>query len=154
MSSENLKKSEDRAKETKVQKVLLIIVIVVAIAVAAIVVVSKRDRTTPPDTAKVETEAEVYTPTFMYFVTTKDENYDEYMAVLEEVKSEYEGTVKFDVVDIDEESDAKDRFGDIIALGTPSLIMLNTHNDPCAFMGECVTKEQMTESIARATGNE
>ena len=41
-------------------------------------------------------EEKVYTPTFMMFVTKNDENYDEYMAVIEEVKTEYEGKVNFD----------------------------------------------------------
>lgn len=102
----------------------------------------------PNDSQTVEDK--VYTPTFMMFVTKNDANYDEYMAVIDEVKAEYEGRVNFDITDIEEESEAKDNFGDIIALGTPTLIMLNTRNEPCAFVGKCSDKKQMVDNIETA----
>lgn len=148
--------------ESKVRLCLIIFAVLIAAAVAVLILHGKSNgddgtltATEPAKESKVvEEQKKDYTPTFMYFVTKKDDNYDEYMAVVSELQKEYEGRVTFEISDIDEESEAKENFGDIIALGTPALIMLNTKNEPCAFVGKCVDKAQMTDSIESALGGE
>ena len=49
-----------------------------------------------------KTGEQVYTPTFMYFVSGSDANYDDEMAVVEELQEEYDGQIKFDIHNIDE----------------------------------------------------
>ena len=44
---------------------------------------------------------EVYKPTFMYFVSGSDANYDEAMAVAAELEKEYGKKVTFDIHNID-----------------------------------------------------
>ncbi|MBR0366221.1 MAG: hypothetical protein IJH94_05420 [Clostridia bacterium] len=140
-------------------RIYLIIFAVLLAAVIAVLVIRGKNNTASENGVSesgesMTVEEKVYTPTFMMFVTKNDENYDEYMAVIEEVKTEYEGKVNFDITDIEEESDAKDNFGDIIALGTPTLIMLNTKNEPCAFVGKCSDKQQMVNNIETALKSE
>lgn len=146
---------KDPEVESRVRVYLIIFAILLAAVVVGLVIHGKNSGTTSGSVEQSKTvEEKVYTPTFMMFVTKDDEGYDDYMAVIEEVKAEYEGRVNFDITDIEEESEAKENFGDIIALGTPTLIMLNTKNEPCAFVGKCVDKQQMTETIEAALGSE
>lgn len=140
--------------ESRARIYLIIFAVLLAAVIAVLVIRGKNNATSENGVSEsgesMTVEEKVYTPTFMMFVTKNDENYDEYMAVIEEIKTEYEGKVNFDITDIEEESEAKDNFGDIIALGTPTLIMLNTKNEPCAFVGKCSDKQQMIDNIETA----
>ncbi|MBQ3426993.1 MAG: hypothetical protein IJH37_07615 [Clostridia bacterium] len=129
-------------------KIYLIIFAILLAAITAVLVI--RGKSSGGTEQSKTVEEKVYTPTFMMFVTKDDAGYDDYMAVIKEVEAEYEGKVNFEITDIEEESEAKQNFGDIIALGTPTLIMLNTKNEPCAFVGKCVDKQQMTDTIEAA----
>ena len=92
-----------------------------------------------------EEKEKTFTPLFMYFVTKSDSNYDEYMAVVEELKKEYKGKVEFDIIDIDENPEAKDNFP---AEGnTPLLIMNNTKNEISGFGFKCADKAQLKQYI-------
>ena len=154
--------------ESRVKIYLVIFAVLIAAVIAGLVIHGKNSGTVGNNTAggatagssttengnSMTVEEKVYTPTFMMFVTKNDENYDKYMATIEEVKTQYAGKVNFEITDIEEESEAKDNFGDIIALGTPTLIMLNTKNEPCAFVGKCSEKQQMIDNIEAALSTE
>ncbi len=99
---------------------------------------------TQSSTTAVE-EEKTFTPLFMYFVTKSDKNYDEYMAVVEDLKKEYKGKVEFDIIDIDENPEAKDNFP--AAGNTPLLIMNNTKNEISGFGFKCADKEQLKQYI-------
>ena len=129
-------------------KIYLIIFAILLAAITAVLVI--RGKSSGGTEQSKTVEEKVYTPTFMMFVTKDDAGYDDYMAVIKEVEAEYEGKVNFEITDIEEESEAKQNFGDIIALRTPTLIMLNTKNEPCAFVGKCVDKQRMTDTIEAA----
>lgn len=101
------------------------------------------------ETANTAEEEKVYTPTFMYFVSKNDANYDEAMKAVDELKAEYDGKVKFDIVDVDENPDAKKNF-EMVDGNTPFLIMLNTKNDICAFEFMCADKDKLKADIENA----
>ena len=95
---------------------------------------------------------EVYTPTFMYFVSSSDANYDEAMAVVSELQSEYEGKITFDIHNIDETPEDKENFP--VDGTTPALIMLNTDNDISAMEFMCADKETLKNDIEIALNGE
>lgn len=94
-------------------------------------------------------EAKVYTPTFMYFVSKKDSNYDEYSKIIDELKSEYDGRVTFNIVDIDENPEAKQNFP-VDNETTPVLILTNTKNDISAIEFKCADKDKLKADIEAA----
>lgn len=94
---------------------------------------------------------ETFTPTFMYFVSDKDENKAETEKIVEELKKEYEGKVNFDVRNIDENPEDATNFP--VEGNTPALIMLNTSNDICAFEMQCADKDDLKQAIEGALGN-
>ena len=91
---------------------------------------------------------EVYTPTFMYFVSGSDANYDEAMEVVDELESEYDGKITFDIHNIDETPEDKDNFP--VDGMTPALIMLNVENDISAMEFMCADKETLKNDIENA----
>ena len=93
-----------------------------------------------------------YTPTFMYFVSGSDANYDEAMAVVEELEKEYDGKITFDIHNIDETPEDKENFP--VEGMTPALIMLNTSNDISAMEFMCVNKDTLKNDIETALNGE
>lgn len=102
------------------------------------------------DETKQEEPAKTYTPVFMYFVSKSDEGYNEYMSMIEELKAEYGEKVTFDIVDVDEEPEAKENFP--VDGNTPTLIMTNTNNDISALEFKCSDKARLTEDIEKSLG--
>ncbi len=98
-----------------------------------------------------ETEVPYHTPVFMYFVSKNDEGYTDYMAMIEELKAEYDGRVTFDIVDVDEEPESKENFP--VEGNTPMLIMTNTVNDISAMEFKCSDKETLKNDIERSLTN-
>lgn len=94
------------------------------------------------------TEIPQITPIFMYFVSQSDEGYDEYMAMLEELKTEYEGRVEFQIIDVDENPESKDNFP--VEGNTPLLIMNNHDNNITAIEFSCADKDKLAEDIEAA----
>ncbi|MDY3030182.1 MAG: hypothetical protein SOS24_00280 [Clostridia bacterium] len=88
------------------------------------------------------------TPTFMLFVSKSDKDYDKVMKNVEELKKENGDKVKFDIVDVDENPDAKKNFP--VENQTPALIMLNTSNDICAFEFKISDMNKMKSAIDKA----
>lgn len=97
-----------------------------------------------------EEPAKIYTPVFMYFVSKSDEGYNEYMSMIDELKAEYGEQVTFDIVDVDEEPEAKDNFP--VDGNTPTLIMTNTNNDISALEFKCSDKARLVEDIEKSLG--
>lgn len=96
------------------------------------------------------TEQEKVTPTFMYFVSNSDEDFDEAQSVVEELQKEYDGKVIFNVINIDENTEAASNFP--VQGQTPMLIMLNTSNDISAMNPKCSDKEKLKAAIDAAIG--
>lgn len=88
------------------------------------------------------------TPTFMYFVSNGDEAFDKTNEMIEELKKEYDGDVNFNLINIDEDTEAAKNFP--VAGNTPMLIMLNTDNDISAMAPKCNSKTELTEYIEAA----
>lgn len=95
-----------------------------------------------------QTKQEKVKPTFMYFVSGKDEKFDETNAMLEELKGQYGEQVVFDIVNVDEHPEAIENFP--VGGQTPVLIMLNTSNDICAIEFVCNDKATLEEDINKA----
>ena len=104
-----------------------------------------------PQTGNFDAEEKVFTPTFMYFVSEKNEGYKEGMAAVERLKKEYDGKVNFDIRDVDKNPENLKNFpvADII----PALIMLNTKNDICAFSPMVTKYEDLKAAIDSAFTN-
>lgn len=93
-------------------------------------------------------DEKVYTPTFMYFISSSDENADETLKMLDEFKKKYDGKVNFDIRNIDEDKESAKNFP--VEGQTPALIMLNTKNDICAFEFKCSDKSKLEADIENA----
>ena len=107
------------------------------------------DNTTQEQTQQSsDEEKKVYTPTFMYFISNSDENFEETNKVIDELKKEYDGKVNFDIVNVDENPEAKENFP--VDGQTPALIMLNTSNDISAFEFKCGDKDKLKSAIDAA----
>lgn len=91
---------------------------------------------------------EKYTPTFMYFVSGADADYDAEIQLFEELESEYDGKVKFDLHNIDETPEDKENFP--VEDTTPVLIMLDTSNNISAMEFMCSDKETLVSDIEAA----
>ena len=93
-------------------------------------------------------EEKVYTPTFMYFVSNSDADFEKTAAMLDELKKEYGDKITFEIKNIDDEPELKDNFP--VEGQTPALIMLNTSNDISAFEFQCSDKHKLIECIKNA----
>lgn len=135
-------------------RVRLVIILVAFIIVALVVFAIVHEVYHPVDTptSSVMTTEKVYTPTFQFFVSKNDAQYNEYMKNVDEIEKEYTGRVNFVVTDIDEHPEAKENFGDIIGMGMPALIMLDTKNNISGISVKCVEKSVMVETINKALG--
>ena len=125
--------------------------VVLMLSAAAMTGCGKKDGGSS-DTADTKQEEKVYTPTFMYFVSGSDANYDEAMAVVSELEKEYEGKITFDIHNIDETPEDKDNFP--VDGMTPALIMLNTSNDISAMEFMCADKDRLENDIETALNGE
>lgn len=106
-----------------------------------------KSNTAQSDNTSAE-EPEKVTPTFMFFVSKKDSDYEKAMKAVDELKKSYEKKINFDIVDIDENPDAKKNFP--VEGQTPTLIMLNTSNDISAFEFKISDKDKMENAIKNA----
>ena len=88
-------------------------------------------------------------PTFMYFVSKKDPNYDAAMQAVESLKKSYGDSVVFDIRDVDEEPDVKKNFA-LVDGQTPALIMLNTENNISTFEFKCSDESKLRADIENA----
>lgn len=86
-------------------------------------------------------------PTFMYFYTNADTETVE--PLIEELQSKYAKEVNFELVNVDEDSEALENFA-LVQGNTPALIMLNTSNDISAMEFQCTDKDKLTEDIEAA----
>lgn len=94
-------------------------------------------------------EQKVYKPTFMYFVSSKDAGYDDYMKVLDKLQKEYKDTVVFDIKNVDENPEVLQNF-EIVKGQTPTLIMLNTKNDISNFLFKNGNYDELKAAIDAA----
>lgn len=135
----------------KAKYILIGIAALLVVAVVAIVLCtgSGEKGTESGGSASTAVADKVYTPTFKYFVESTDENYAEYMAVVEALKEEYDGRVTFDIVDIIEDPEATKNFP-VTSETTPFLIMLNTENNPSAIEMSCADEARLREDIENA----
>ena len=94
-------------------------------------------------------EEKVFTPTFMYFISSKDEGFDATNAIIDDLKKEYKGKINFDIKNIDENPELVDNFpvGDG---NTPTLIMLNTKNEISNILFKTSDKEKLKQAIEAA----
>lgn len=95
-------------------------------------------------------------PTFMYFVSPNDSKYDDAIKVFNQLASEYGDRVKFELKDVDAEPDLKERFminqeDSPIPMNTPTLIMLDVHNNISTIgLSECTDKDTLKSAIEKA----
>lgn len=103
------------------------------------------------ETAESSAEEQVQvTPTFMFFSSKSDTDYESTMAAVNELQEAYGDRIKFDLIDIDENPEAKENFP--VEGQTPVLIMLNTSNDISAFEFKITDKAKMEDTIKNALG--
>lgn len=152
MANENNNNEPMKPVEPEVNpkaKYLLIGIAIVLIIAVIVIVLGTGDGKKDSGSVNTAVADKVYTPTFKYFVESTDENYAEYMAVVDELKEEYDGKVNFDIVDIIEDPEATKNFP-VTSETTPFLIMLNTENNPSAIEMSCTDKEQLKADIEAA----
>ncbi|MGN0107948.1 MAG: thioredoxin domain-containing protein [Hominilimicola sp.] len=94
------------------------------------------------------TEQAKVTPTFMYFVSNSDADFDAAQATIDELQEEYKDKVNFNVINIDENTEAASNFP--VQGNTPMLIMLNTSNDISAMAPKCSDKDELKSYIDAA----
>ena len=88
------------------------------------------------------------TPTFMYFVSNSDADFDSTQATVKELEEEYKGKINFNLINIDENTEAATNFP--VQGNTPMLIMLNTSNDISAMAPQCSDKDELKGYIDAA----
>ena len=107
--------------------------------------------TTAPTANPTETtEEEKVTPTLMYFISNGDETFDEEQKTVEELQQEYGDSVNFDVINIDENTEAANNFP--VQGQTPMVIMLDTSNNISAMSPMTYEKDALKEIIDAAMG--
>lgn len=79
-----------------------------------------------------DADEKVYTPTFMYFVSNDDADFDKTNEVISRLKNEYDGMVTFDIRNVTDDPSQLESFP--VEGQTPALIMLNTKNDISNFL--------------------
>lgn len=94
-------------------------------------------------------QAEKVTPTFMYFVSEKDADFDVTNEMLAELQDKYADEIKFNIINIDTDTEALKNFP-LVDGNTPSLIMLNTSNDISAMEFKCSDKSKLEADIKNA----
>lgn len=109
---------------------------------------TKSDSDTAKETDKTAVSETIDGPTFMYIVSDKDSNYNEYMKTVDELKSEYKDRVNFSISDINENEYMKDLIGE--GASTPCLIMMNKDGASVAIEFACTDKEKMKADIELA----
>lgn len=100
------------------------------------------------NSSSTKEEAKKVTPTFMYFISASDTDFAGTNAKIDALKKEYDGKVNFDIVNVDENPDAKKNFP--VDGQTPALIMLNTSNDICAIDMKCADESKLKADIEKA----
>lgn len=93
-------------------------------------------------------ETQKVTPTFMYFISESDTGYEQTNIMLKELQEQYGDSVRFDIVNVDENPEAKKNFP--VDGQTPALIMLNTSNDISALEFQCSDKDTLIKDIENA----
>ena len=139
---------------SKKKIILVLAIVLVGLAAVLAVIFSPEDKEEIKQSVDVQEQnvtveneepKKEYTPTFMYFVSDEDKNKEETDKMLEELKSEYEGKVNFDVRNITENPEDGENFP--VKGMTPAVIMLNTSNDICAMQFMCNDKAQLKAII-------
>lgn len=141
-------------KKNKIILAVIAVVIVAAVVIAAICSRpdSKNSAVQESNTAAVQaTEEPEVTPTFVYFVSKNDANYDDAMAVVASLEAEYNGRINFDIRDYDADPSIAENFAMVVG-NTPALIMLDTHNAPCDFLFKNADEATLKASIEKALG--
>lgn len=96
-----------------------------------------------------EQQAEKVTPTFMYFISEKDADFEKTNEMIAELQEKYADEVKFNIINIDTDTEALKNFP-LVDGNTPSLIMLNTSNDISAMEFKCSDKGKLEDDIKAA----
>lgn len=94
-------------------------------------------------------QTEKVTPTFMYFVSEKDADFDKTNEMLTQLQEEYADEIKFNIINIDTDTEALKNFP-LVEGNTPTLIMLNTSNDISAMEFKCSDKTKLEADIKAA----
>ena len=119
--------------------------VIMAMALAAVFMIAGCGK---KDDVQTTTETDKVTPTFMYFVSGSDEGFDATQKMIGELEDEYDGDVIFNVINIDENTEAATNFP--VQGQTPMLIMLNTNNDISAMSPKCSDKDELKAAIEAA----
>ena len=137
--------------------VIAAVVVLVVVFVGVISIKSNSNsnvtssQTSTQQTKADATERPIVKPTFYYFVTAKDSNHQESLAVFEKLKAEYSDRVEFVLQDMDADPSLADSFSLVVGQ-TPALIMLDTHNDPCSFLFATTDETKLKGAITKALG--
>ena len=126
-------------------------VLVIAVVLMVLYGPDAKDKNNAANPTATE-QAKVYPRQFDYFVTKNDENYDEYMAMIEEIEEQYKDQVMFTITDIDENPSARDNFP-VDAFGTPMLIVVTSTGDISAMEGKCADRDKIVGYIEEAIGD-
>ena len=112
---------------------------------------NKAEETPAATTAPTAEESvEKVTPTLMYFISNGDATFDEEQKTVEELQQEYGDSVNFDVINIDENTEAANNFP--VQGQTPMVIMLDTSNNISAMSPMTYEKDALKEIIDAAMG--
>lgn len=130
------------------KKRLIAALAALTLAVTGLAGCKGKDKADTTGNAAQQTQEKV-TPTFMYFVSEKDEDYAKTNEMLDELQNKYGDDIKFNIINIDTDSEALANFP-LVDGNTPSLIMLNTSNDISAMEFKCSDKEKLENDIKAA----
>lgn len=123
---------------------------ITAILTALVMAVSLAACGTKTETGTDTSDEVKVTPTFMYFVSNSDPDFDATADMINKLKDEYKDKINFNVINIDENKEAANNFP--VQDNTPALIMLNESNDISAIEFKCSDKSTLTDDIKAALG--
>ena len=141
------------------KKIIVVAVIVLISALALVISALKKDGTSMPPQKPAETstqqntkESENTEPSkdikakFMYYVSEVDENKEEALKVVDELKNEYSENVEFIVINIDKEPEKV--YGFALPDETPKLVLLGV-NSEFAMKSNCADKDVLKQEIEK-----
>lgn len=128
------------------KKKIIAVIAVMALAVGMISGCGCKKKDIPADVAENTETAKKENPTFMYYISNSDEDFDKTNETLKELEEEYKDRVNFKIINIDD-----DNVQALVTQGqTPTLILTNGTDGEAQIKNQCNDKEELKNCIEEA----
>lgn len=128
------------------KKKIIIIAVIVAVSVFALAVslLKKDNGVASPSKTNNAVQTEDIKAKFMYYVSEANENKEEALKIVDELKNEYKDEVDFVVINIDTEPEKV--YGFALPDETPKLVLIGINNE-FSMKSNCADKEVLKQEI-------